>query len=98
MTTDDIAQRGTIETRGARFGWVAHGQRTPAVVLGSSLYYERAFPWALVQHEMRVHIVDPRHFATPTGDAPPAELSLDSYTEDTDANMLDDDPSASRAS
>ena len=85
MTNDDIVQRGTIETRGARFGWVAHGQRTPAVVLGSSRYDERAFPWALVQHEMRVHMLDQRHFATPTGDAPPTELSLDSYAEDTDA-------------
>ena len=78
-----IEQRGIINVDGIAFHYVREGQGTPAVVIGSSVYYPRAFSQDLRQH-FELIFADSRHFipSYQPSEQELEELSLDTWADD----------------
>ena len=77
---------GSIDIGGVEFRYVREGQGTPAVVIGSSVYYPRAFSENLRQ-DFDFVFADSRHFI-PSYQPSPQELealSLDTWADDLEA-------------
>lgn len=72
---------GMVEVEGARLRYVVEGSGTPALVIGSSIYYPRTFSKRL-RKSLRMAFLDVRHFSQNDGSLRPDRISLDTYLND----------------
>ncbi|WP_231365778.1 MULTISPECIES: alpha/beta fold hydrolase [unclassified Thioalkalivibrio] len=79
--SEELDRRGVIDVDGAILRYACEGSGTPALVIGSSIYYPRTFSRRL-RERMRLAFVDTRHFAEPTGSVAPGDVSLNTYLAD----------------
>lgn len=89
--TSSVGSSGTgfIERDGVRLEYFRDGNGVPAVVIGSSTYYPRAFSAALRNH-LDLIFVDGRHFAPSyaPSESELQSLSLETWTYDVEALRL----------
>jgi len=76
--------RGAVPVKGASLPYVIEGTGQACLVLGSSIYYPRAFSKDLRQH-LRLAFVDLRHFAPSDPSIAPQEITLETYANDIEA-------------
>jgi proline iminopeptidase len=76
-------ERGTIRSGGYELGYSVEGEGTPALVIGSAVYYPRVFSQEL-RRSLRLIFADHRGFARLTDDAPPSDDGLDTVLADID--------------
>lgn len=74
-------QSGSVNVEGAALRYVVEGSGTPALVIGSSVYYPRTFSPQL-RKTFRLAFVDVRHFAPADRSFDPDGIRLDRYTKD----------------
>ena len=82
-TTRDSVERGTIRSGRFDLAYSVEGNGTPALVIGSAVYYPRVFSQALRQ-SLKLIFADHRGFAQRSGDVPPSEYTLDVVLADID--------------
>ena len=82
-TTRDSVERGTIRSGRFDLAYSVEGDGTPALVIGSAVYYPRVFSQALRQ-SLKLIFADHRGFAQRSGDVPPSEYTLDVVLADID--------------
>lgn len=75
--------RGTIPSGGFDLAYSVEGQGTPAIVIGSAVYYPRTFSQNL-RKSLRLIFVDHRGFAKTDKDLQPTDYSLDVVLDDID--------------
>ena len=83
MSTRNVAREdtGVVEVEGARLQYRIEGQGPPCLVVGSSIYYPRAFSPGLRDH-LRLIFVDLRHFAVCDPAVTPGRITIDTYAGD----------------
>lgn len=72
---------GAVEVRGAKLRYLVEGSGSPALVIGSAVYYQRSFSQEL-RNDLRLVFIDLRHFAEDDGSLEPEEVTLDTYLDD----------------
>src|SRR5690554_5970856 len=80
-THDTAVDEGTFETDGFALRSRLEGAGRPAIVIGSALYYSRAFSPNLRRH-LRIAFVDHRGFAPPPQVIHPRSFELDTLIDD----------------
>lgn len=75
---------GVVAVEGANLGYRIEGSGPSCLVLGSSIYYPRAFSKDLREHLTFV-FVDLRHFAPSDRSVNPQEITLETYANDIEA-------------
>ena len=76
MTTN-----GTVEVEGAQLGYRIEGHGETCLVVGSSVFYPRAFSEDLREH-LQLVFVDLRHFAPSDPAFGPELISIETYSDD----------------
>jgi proline iminopeptidase len=82
-TTKDAVERGTIRSGRFELAYSVEGDGTPALVIGSAVYYPRVFSQTLRQ-SLKLIFADHRGFAHLSQDVPPSEYTLDMVLADID--------------
>jgi proline iminopeptidase len=82
-TPKSAAERKTIRSGRYELGYSVEGEGTPALVIGSAVYYPRVFSQEL-RRSLRLIFADHRGFARLTDDAPPSKDDLDTVLSDID--------------
>ncbi|HZH10315.1 MAG TPA: alpha/beta hydrolase [Microvirga sp.] len=82
-TTENAAIRGTIRSDHFELTYSVEGQGTPALVIGSAVYYPRTFSRDL-RTSLQLIFVDHRGFARASEDSQPSDYSLDAVLDDID--------------
>ena len=82
-TPKSAAERKTIRSGRYELGYSVEGEGTPALVIGSAVYYPRVFSQEL-RRSLRLIFADHRGFARLTDDAPPSKDDLDTVLADID--------------
>ena len=77
------AERKTIRSGCYELAYSVEGDGTPALVIGSAVYYPRVFSGEL-RRSLRLIFADHRGFARLTDDAPPSEYDLGTVLADID--------------
>jgi len=72
---------GTVKVEGAELGYRIEGHGPTCLVVGSSIYYPRAFSQGLRNH-LRLVFVDLRHFAPSDPSFDLDQISLETYAND----------------
>ncbi len=75
---------GTVRVAGATLRYVIEGNGTPCLVVGSSIYYTRAFSKNLRRH-LKLVFVDLRHFVPSDPSLDVRQITLDTYASDIEA-------------
>ena len=75
------SESGTIDTGGFKFRYRIEGTGAPTIVIGSALYYPRAFSQHLREH-LRLAFLDNRGFAQAPPDIDPASFRLETLVDD----------------
>lgn len=75
------ADTGSVMSGGFRLRYIVEGDGRPALVVGSALYYSRAFSENLRQH-LRLILMDHRGFAPPPGPSDTEAFALDTLIDD----------------
>ncbi|MXQ13693.1 alpha/beta fold hydrolase [Microvirga makkahensis] len=75
--------RGTISSGGFDLAYSVEGQGTPAIVIGSAVYYPRTFSQNL-RRSLQLVFVDHRGFAKTSKDLQPSDYELDVVLDDID--------------
>ena len=75
--------RGTIPSGPFELAYSSEGEGTPALVIGSAVYYPRVFSQNLRQ-SLKLIFVDHRGFAQPTGASTASDYTLDVVLDDID--------------
>jgi proline iminopeptidase len=75
--------RGTISSGGFELTYSVEGEGTPALVIGSSVYYPRTFSPGL-RKSLQLIFADHRGFASAPKDLQPSDYSLDVVLDDID--------------
>jgi proline iminopeptidase len=75
--------RGTIHSGPFELAYSVEGEGTPALVIGSAVYYPRVFSQDL-RRSLRLVFADHRGFAQPTGNLAPSDYTLDVVLDDID--------------
>jgi proline iminopeptidase len=75
------AESGTIASGPFKLRYIVEGSGPPAIVVGSALYYQRAFSPRLRQH-LRLVFVDHRGFAPSPGQVDVSEFALEKLLAD----------------
>lgn len=87
---DELPSRGTVTVDGAALGWVREGRGPTVFVIGSSIYYPKAYSRRL-REDFELVFVDGRHFVP---EYAPAEeslngVSLTTFADDVEAVRQD---------
>jgi proline iminopeptidase len=77
----DLAETGSMNVEGFRLTYRIEGTGTPAIVIGSSLYYSRAFSQNLRKH-LRLVFMDHRGFVIPPDSVDPTAFELNKLIDD----------------
>jgi proline iminopeptidase len=81
--SEDAIERGTIRSGLFELAYSVEGDGTPALVIGSAVYYPRVFSQALRQ-SLKLVFADHRGFAHVSENVPPSEYTLDVVLDDID--------------
>lgn len=79
--SEKITHSDTVNVEGARLQYVVEGSGIPVMVIGSAIYYPRAFSCRLSE-SCRMAFVDVRHFAENDTSFDVNKISLNTYIED----------------
>lgn len=78
-----MLERGTVRSGNFELGYIVEGSGTPALVIGSSVYYERTFSKEL-RRRLRLVFADHRGFGVPSGPVSTSDFALDVILSDMD--------------